>query len=335
MIDLAFGFNAEQHPTLEEMHEDALKWVNQQLQRHSLNPVAKLDSVHNTPWSVVAKVQHEKGVWFFKALAKHIAYELDVTTELDQLFPDHSRVVASDSERGFLLLNDLGVNLFDYQPQSECFSLWKAALADYSRMQVKIATCTNNLSAILPNRTLNNAASSAWPIINSCIDIQPREGETPLTHEDIQWLQNYFTHWHEVVSEINSVPLPNSLHHGDLHGANIAMKEKLCVFDWGDSSWSHPFATYFISADALQSHLNIQDSSVLEELEEAYLEPWLEFASMDELKHVLRLVNKVSPLVMFLSWAHAISNRSDQRNKGWESGLITWINEFLKLNRVS
>ena len=56
---------------------------------------------------------------------------------------------------------------------------------------------------------------------------------------------------------------------------------------------------------------------------------------MDQLKVTLEKVNKVSPLVMLLSWAYAISNKADPRTEEWESGLCTWVNEFLRLNRES
>jgi len=333
MNSSTYGFHVDLHPTLDNIHEDALSWVNQNLQQHGIAPITELLSIHNMPWSVVAKVQHEKGVWYFKALAKHITYELGVTTTLDQLYSGRSTVIASDPTFGYLLLDDLGINLYDYEPQSECFSLWKSALADYSRMQVTIATTPNGLSNILPNRELESLATLALPIIENCIGIEPREGENEVTTEDVKWIRNYFSRWADVIAEVNVLSIPNSLHHGDLHGANIAMKERPCVFDWGDSSWSHPFVTYFISADALQSHLNIDDASKINELKESYLEPWLEYGSMSELQHTLDLVNKISPLVMLLSWAHAISNHADIRNKDWENGLVTWTNEFLRLNK--
>jgi len=187
----------------------------------------------------------------------------------------------------------------------------------------------------LPDRKLENIPAESLQIIERCTEIAPREGERAILKEDVDWIRHYFEQWQTVVCEINKLAIPNSLHHGDLHGGNIAMKDKPVVFDWGDSSWSHPFATFFISADACVHHLGLRDEASYAELQEAYLRPWLEYGEMNQLKATLEKVNKISPLVMLLSWAYAISNKADERTQEWESGLCTWVNEFLRLNRES
>ncbi len=328
-----YRFRSDLHPTLKDIYDDVLVWVNRHLKELKISPITKLHSIHNMAWSVVAKVEQDDGVWYFKALTNHIQYELDVTMTLDKMFSGNSVVIGSKLDCGFLLLRDLGTNLYDYKDQNKCFDLWTSALVGYSKMQGEIATSSSTLSETLPNRELNLIASQARPIIESCINIEPRECEKPVTPGDVEWIKGYFQKWDEVVSDINTFSIPNSIHHGDVHGANIAVNDRVNVFDWGDSSWSHPFVTYLVSEDALQSHLKIEDSSTLIELQEAYLEPWLKFRTMDELKLTLELLNKISPLVMLLSWAYATGNKADERNKEWEGGLVTWTNEFLRLNR--
>jgi hypothetical protein len=322
------------HPTLESIHEDALQWVNQVLDSKGYAPVSQLHSIHSMAWSVVAKVEYEGGVWYFKALAAHLDYELAATKKISQAFPEDSApFIASNSEKRYLLIGDLGQNLFDYQPQSECLTLWKQALTSYSEIQVKASKLGQSQFSTLPDRRLENIPSEAMPIIERCINIKPRDGEKAVTEAEVQWVRAYFAQWHNVVESIQTVPIPNSIHHGDLHGGNIAMKDKPVVFDWGDSSWSHPFVTFFISADACQHHLKLDDSG-MSELRQAYLKPWADHAPMSQLEDILEQVNRISPLVMLLSWAYAISNKADERTKEWESGLCTWVNEFLRLNRV-
>lgn len=325
---------SERHPTLASIHDDALEWVNQVLDDRGLPKVNQLNPVHDMAWSMVASITHQEGTWYFKALTPHIAYELEVTNRLSLAFPDLSgKVVAFDTDKRFLLVEDLGTNLFDYKPQSDAFLLWKQALSDYSQLQVQTSKLSRNEFPGLPDRTMEVIPGEALPIIERCVDIQPREGESPITQSDVEWIKKRFNNWSDVVRDINVLPIPNSIHHGDLHGGNIAMKAKPKVFDWGDSSWSHPFVTFYISADACINHFGLHDQDSYNELQESYLSPWLEYGSMDQLKATLEKVNRIAPLVMLLSWAYAVSNKADERSLEWESGLCTWVNEFLKQNR--
>jgi hypothetical protein len=334
MSSTKYFHHSEFHPRLEDIHPTALNWVDLQLAKHDLAPIDKLESVHDMAWSMVAKVIHEQGVWYFKALTPHIAYELDVTIKLATAYPeDLGKVIAHDTEKRYLLVEDLGSNLFDYSPQSEAFGLWQKALANYAQLQKRVATLGLTEFSGLPNRTLEALPEEVLPIIERCIGITPREGEAPVTLDDVEWIKRFFESWSEIVKEINELPIPNSIHHGDLHGGNIAVLDKPVVFDWGDSSWSHPFVTFYVSADACLNHFGLVDEDSNDALQEAYLTPWLEYGSLSQLKSTLEKVNRISPLVMLLSWAYAISNKADPRALEWESGLCTWVNEFLKLNR--
>jgi hypothetical protein len=336
MLDNKYSRQCDIHPSLDDIYPQVLKWVNEVLVQKNLSPVDQLHSVHDMAWSMVAKVIHEKGTWYFKALTPHIEYELDITAKLSDMFPGRSTsLVALDRDQRFMIVEDLGENLFEYQPQSDCFSLWKKTLTDYAELQNEISKIGFEEFHFLPDRRLESVPKEALSIIEQCIHIEPRSGEKAVNKEDVDWIREYFKHWSTVIEEIYELPIPSSLHHGDLHGGNIAMRNKPTVFDWGDSSWSHPFVTFFISADACTNHLALKDENSYVELQEAYLRPWREYGSIEQLRLILERVNRISPLIMLLSWAYAISNKADPRANEWENGLCTWVNEFLRLNRDS
>jgi len=333
MISNKYYHHSTIHPILEVIHDHALIWVNHVLAEKGLASVEQIVPIHSMAWSVVGKVVHEEGVWYFKAVSQQLEYELDASEVLSRFFPEQTATfIAANTDQRFMLVDDLGQVLYD-TPKIDCFGLWRTALADYSTIQLETSRLGREIFPSLPDRRLELIPSEAMPIIERCVDLTPRDGERAILHEDVEWIRQYFSQWEKVMADINSLPIPNAVHHGDLHGGNIAMRDRPVVFDWGDSSWSHPFVTFFVSVDACQSHLGFKDGASLAELQEAYLSPWLEFGTMSQLNVVIDRVNKVSPLVMLLSWAYAIGNKADERVNEWEGGLCTWVNEFLRLNR--
>ncbi len=73
--------------------------------------------------------------------------------------------------------------------------------------------------------------------------------------------------------------LPPSLQHDDLHDANIFVPYDgvgpYRVFDWGDASVAHPFATLLVTLRVVADRLELADGAPeLLRLRDAYLEPW-------------------------------------------------------------
>ena len=115
MSENKYSHRSKIHSTLKSIEKSVLTWVNDVLAKKNMEPVELLHSMHDTAWSVVAKVNHEKGSWYFKALAPHIGYEIEVTDKLSTLYSDVSAsVIAVDKVKRFILVDDLGTNLFEY-----------------------------------------------------------------------------------------------------------------------------------------------------------------------------------------------------------------------------
>ena len=99
--------------------------------------------------------------------------------------------------------------------------------------------------------------------------------------------------------ELAQDAIPETLQHNDLHYNNVLVRDgRHRIFDWGDSSISHPFQTMRVTIAFLKWTLGIVgDDEIDGQVRDAYLEPWSAYAPKDVLLRsfdVARIVGGVS-----------------------------------------
>jgi aminoglycoside phosphotransferase (APT) family kinase protein len=93
--------------------------------------------------------------------------------------------------------------------------------------------------------------------------------------------------------------IPQTLQHNDLHYNNVLVRDgRHRIFDWGDSSISHPFQTMRVTIAFLKWTLGIVGDDEIDRLvRDAYLEPWSAYGTREALLRsfdVARIVGGVS-----------------------------------------
>ena len=100
------------------------------------------------------------------------------------------------------------------------------------------------------------------------------------------------------------------MHHDDFHDANIFVRDgRLTFADWGESCVGHPFFTLVIILRSTAYQLKLaEDAPELEQLRDAYLEPWTRYESRKNLLAAVKLAHRLGMFCRTLTWYHLVSS---------------------------
>ena len=213
---------------------DAIAWARQFFVHEAVDEVA------NHPWGRTLKLSHDKSQAYLKMIPSGKPHRIKIAQILaDQCPLKVPGVIATDAERGLLLLadhggRDLGRNVTDLQRN--------AILGEYAEIQSR-AKSSSVLFSALPRVDLPR-------LVPDFLDFLSPE---PLQHADGRVNASYFLgrssakRYQAVFSELAerldafimlASPLPVTLSHGDLRPQNIAVGEDghFIFYDWDDAS---------------------------------------------------------------------------------------------------
>jgi hypothetical protein len=318
------------HAVLADVYDEVLNWVNAILVEQGIPAVSQITAVREMAWSFVARVSHQRGVWYFKCLPPFFNHELEVTRFLTKLAPNTvANYVASDSERGFLLVEDAGPMF------RECFdtgfdaSLWLDALSQYAHLQINAMSHPMLTKLAIPDRNACRLPELVGFDITRYFEYNSDDETEQLRPEHIETIHRAFRDWGSTIDELYRYGISDTINHGDLHDGNLACAQQVRIFDWGDVSLTHPFMSLRSVLSSISRRGNIPERSPqMEPFIQAYLQPWTQFAPYGELRQMLTHAQKVWSLVSFLSWQHALQNQCDPRSVSYNYALPAVLRSF-------
>ena len=132
-----------------------------------------------------------------------------------------------------------------------------------------------------------------------------------LSREEISRLRQQLPEWKKLCEEIQRVPLPDTIDHGDLRPGNIRVVfDGFIFYDWAWSAITHPFMGIAGFLHIIR-RLLCDSANDRKFLRDAYLDAWTEHASGHELRRIFDLVTKALPLYSVAAdaeWLRAINN---------------------------
>jgi Phosphotransferase enzyme family len=234
--------------------------------RTHVRPVGPIEMARERPWATVARVPVAEGMVWFKACGPMQAFEPRLTSDLFTRWPDRVPVVlASDEERGWLLVADAGTPL---RAIGNPPAMWLRVLPAYAELQRgEVRHARDHLAHGVPDLRI-----ATWPA--QFEDLV--HDDLPLDREEMWWLRRCAPAFSEWCIELAARNIPASIQHDDLHLANVFTDGRsFRVLDWGDACISHPFASLVITFRFLQDvNYLAPDDPWFVRLRDAYLEPW-------------------------------------------------------------
>jgi hypothetical protein len=257
-------------------------WLAGALAQQGIQLTADPTQIHIRPWSTVLRVPTTVGDVYFKAIAPGLGQETAVTEALYRWRPDCvPQVLYADTERSWLLLADGGQQLRAQFQAGLPMSTWHDILAEYATLQMDLVAHVDDLLALgTRDRRLSLLPSlyEALLVDKEWLLLDETNG---LTTADYERLQQAVPHVAALCEQLAAYSIPESLHHNDLHDANVFVKNGRTLFlDWGDASIAHPFfslRTVFVSME-IRFDL-AEDDPAFEPYAHSYLQPWRQYES--------------------------------------------------------
>lgn len=288
--------------------EETAAWVMDRLAQAGMRVRGALQPVQTRPWSAVWQIETSDGRAFFKAAAPQLAYEAGLHAALAASQPRSvPRLIGVDVGRAWILMADCGPTLRTRLGGAADLGLWAEALADFADLQTVWAGRSDQLLEIgLLDRRLATLPDLLAALLEDATGLRLGE-DGGLTRNEHRRLMGSLPRWRAICDRLGDLGLPETLHHDDLHDANVYPGEGGSVFgDWGEACVAVPLLTPMIGLRSLGWRLGLDDDSPdLAGIRRGYLAHWFDGASSAEANAAYELSLPLGALSRALTWNRA------------------------------
>jgi len=319
----------------DEWHTDVRHWIDSQLARVGLQVTGPIEQPHTRPYATAIRIPTQNRPVWFKATTQGLGYEVQLTRFLSDLLPQHTpSLIASDDERCWMLMEDMGETLRSRISTVADLYWMDKALELYADLQKMAAVRIDDLSATgIPDRR-PTPLRSQWDELIRDTD------RLFIDQYDYDCISGAHYHralemWPEIsrlLEELESVGLPDTVVHEDLHDANIFIKgNSIILSDWGEACISNPLCTLtvFLRSMAYQRGLNI-DAPEIVAVRDRYLEHWEEFASRAQLVEAAKIAVRIGMLHRSLTWRNTIISAPEESVSDYADRASGWLDGFIE-----
>lgn len=311
--------------------EQVSGWIHAGLAQEGITVTGSIAPVHE---QTVLRVPTNNGDFYFKACTPVLSHEAAVTQALYRWRPDCiPAVLQIDARQGWLLMADGGQTLRRAFEQTTPADVWAEILARYAGLQMDLVVHVDEMLqlgspdrrlALLPDLYQDLLAEPEWLLIEQSDD---------LTTVEYQRLLDAKPQVTALCQQLEAYAIPMSLHHNDLHDANIFYTGgQPLFFDWGDSSIAHPFfslRTVFVSIE-YSFDLDEQDP-FFDELAHAYLQPWTAFETAENAAAAFKLAQRLWALSSAVKYKTLLRHQVELRDE-YADAVPGLLQEFLAAN---
>jgi hypothetical protein len=317
---------------LAEVHD----WVATALDRAGLGRTGPSEQPRSYPWSTVLTFPTDHGTVWFKANAAGMRHEAALYEVLVRRSPRHVlEPVASEPERGWLLLPDGGPTMRAVEGAATDLSAWERMLVEHAEMQRELVPYVDEvLAAGVPDARPHRLPAIRAALLADRAMCRVGDGDG-LSEEDYERLQAWAPAYAGLCAQLDALGVPASLQHDDLHDNNAFVPEDrsapLRVFDWGDAVVGHPFGVLLVSLRVV-AHLAQLDPGApgLLRLRDAYLEPWSAEHDRASLVEAARLASRVGGVTRADCYRRALLEATPAGWAEFGDGVPSWLAELEK-----
>jgi Phosphotransferase enzyme family len=249
------------------------------------------------PWSTVLRVPTTDGDLYFKAVSAIHVFEAALTGLLAELQPGRvAEVVATDAERGWMLLCDGGSRLRELVGTRADLHHWERLLPGYAQLQIEMAPHAIRLLELgVPDERLAVLPEHFRELLAT--------HPTGLTREEHQRLIDAAPRVEDMCRELATYGIPGTIQHDDLHDGQVFVSSgRYRIFDWGDSCVSHPFHSLTVILRMIAWQRDLEPGGrELQRLRDAYLEPF------GHLQAAAELAYRTGTIARSLAWHRMVT----------------------------
>jgi aminoglycoside phosphotransferase (APT) family kinase protein len=247
-------------------------WIESQVEVEG-----EIEQPYLSPWSTALRVPTREGPMWFKASRDEFAFEAALLDVLVPLAPQLvTQVIASRPEAGWLLMADAGERAREHPID------WAPLVRAYAELQIAAIDDADTLLAVgtfdLRSERLPSLVQDLFPCLRP---------------ETAERLRAGLPRIHELFERLTSSPLPATVEHGDLHDANVFVRDgHVRILDWGDANVAHPLLSLTVEMEP--------------SARPAYLQAWTAFAPLTQLEREAALVEELRYLLRAINWLKVV-----------------------------
>jgi hypothetical protein len=277
----------------------AVQWIDERVER-----VGEVDQFHAYPWATAIRVPTPEGQVWFKACIDELAHEVGTLELIAAHRPDLvPRLLAGDRERGWMLLDDAGRRMRDLEPGGGQLERWEEAISLYAQLQLDVAVDADRFAAVgVPDRR-GRVTEQFAEILEDERATHPLP-ESALSATELEGLGAILPALARDEAELDSLGLPYTVQHDDLHDANIFVRDgEYRIIDWGDSCVASPLLSLTVALAVVAYRFGEKpDAPEVERVRAAYLEPFTALATSGELRRGAELARRVGYACGTIKW---------------------------------
>ncbi len=288
--------------------DEALRWIDGELERLGLKRTADVEQPHAFWWSTAMRVPTGDGPLWFKATQPDGAFEARLTPLLASLWPDRTvELLATDPERGWTLARDAGTKLRELR-DGRVVEHWERLLPRYAEMQIGLAGRLDELAALgVPELRLQHVPRELEELLEEpeLLMRGASGGVDDVQRHRLREALPAFAHLCHLLGESG---IPETIQHDDLNDGNAILRgSQHVVFDWGDACISHPFHSLVVALRSLAYRNGWSPGGPeVTRLLDAYLEPWSRHGSRDHLLAVADMARRTGTIQRSLAWRRGV-----------------------------
>ncbi|MET0146994.1 MAG: hypothetical protein ABW328_19715 [Ilumatobacteraceae bacterium] len=212
-------------------YDGAAAWVTDRLVDAGRPPTGRVEQVKHWPLSAVMRTDTATGPVWFKAVYEQFWSEPAVSALLDAERPGSvAPVIAVDTERGWLLLDDVGDDALLGHPEHDV-----GVIRRLVAIQRSFVDRTDVIGALgCPRRPFAELADPLEVALDEAADHRWLDRERSELRALVDWIRS-------AGDDVAALGFPETLVHGDFHPMNTTLgPDGPVIFDWSDTAIAHP-----------------------------------------------------------------------------------------------
>jgi hypothetical protein len=298
----------------------AAVWTRAQLSHLGIETRGELILERTRPWAAVARIETSQGRMWFKEPAPVMAFEPALTALIAGRSPnDGPEVVAW--EGSWLLTRDAGPQLRTLlEADAARAPKWEEILPRYAELQLAHSGHVEELLALgAPDKRPDSLLADYPRLVQ---DVRALE-EVPVERARLASLEPALD---RTVAALLG-PVPNSVIHEEVHEGNVFVLNGHARFmDWGEGAVSHPFAGLTNTLRDIAYRRGLEpDSPELLRLRDIYLDPWTQFASLDDLRAMFEAGYLLGMLCRAVTWEGFLASAPQEARDEYDRNAAIWL----------
>ncbi|HLJ54471.1 MAG TPA: phosphotransferase [Chthonomonadaceae bacterium] len=284
------------------------------------------------PWATLMHAPAAGGNLWFKASGPGLAHEAAITAALARWMPDATpRVLAHDRARSWLLMPDEGATLRDRMAEGAPGLSMHLAAERYANLQRELAPRRVEMLALgVPDCRLERLPRLYEDLLEDELLLSARDGTTD--PPEVAQLRSAAPWVAALCAELAAYGLPETLQHDDLHSNNVFLRgEEPIIFDWGDSSISHPlFSLLVLLRGAARDKDSSEGSPAVRSLRDAFLAAWDILPDGAASGRLLAVATALARINRAIAWRRALQGVPEPYLSEFAPAVGAWLQEFLE-----